>query len=496
MRVKGSKDNRTMNEEDESILNKLYDTVVTKAAKLVVPDSLVHVPADIPFTEKEWSHQVNRSHNKADALKQSLKRLRPGDIVLTRTPGMFYNAARASANSKYDHCVVVAHNGMVYHVGPPTVRRLHMERIITPQRYPCVFRSRLKPKQIHRFLYLLERNLGKRYDTLAAYKTLATLSIEHMTGASFGRSKRKEFNARNVNDHMVCTDTILSALCKVSKAFTVAIATCEPTLDCVRFENGAASLEDVLRLHRHRPDLLVRIPLVTSLFPNDPPPLSLTPSASTMAVTMKDMFTRAKLLASVMNQKLEETLEKPELLKVTDTLSRIGLIHVETKEAVVEKSNAVVEKNQIVIGNRNGNGKLNGKINGRKNGKSKNTNKNSQLHSAPVSSSETSANLSVGRDDVIDEFEYTGSYGDDGYVYDNDGGVGGIGGAKNKETNVTVKWKKMQGALLTGVGVLAWTQKRKIMNKIFRATLLLLVARYGIVEAKRRWDRNRFQSKL
>ena len=70
---------------------------------------------------------------------------------------------------------------------------------------------------------------------------------------------------------------------------------------------GNASLEDVLRLHRHRPDLLVRIPLVTSLFPNDPPPLSLTPSASTMAVTMKDMFTRAKLLASVMNQKLEET---------------------------------------------------------------------------------------------------------------------------------------------------------------------------------------------
>ena len=477
-----------MNGDDKTppLLTQLFDNVLSKAAKLVAPDSLVHVPADEPYTEKEWSHNVNRSHNIEEALKKSLKRLRPGDIILTHTPGVFYDAARATANSTYDHCVVVAHNGMVYHVGPPTVRCLRMERFVTPQRYPRVFRTRLKPKQIRRFLMLLERNLGKRYDTFAAYKTLATLSFEHITGATLSQSQKNnhqpgqhQHHNSNTNTHMVCTDTILSALCKVSKAFTLAIASCEPTLDCVRFQDGAASLKDILRLHRHRPDLLVRIPLMTSLFPNEPPPPSLTSTIPT-TMTVKNLmgagqgvYMRAKIWAAILNNKLEETLGKPEMLKMTNVLERAGLVVVDKEETAESAVGShVIGSNRItaVGGETNSHGRTAQYI---------------PVVRDLVSSSETSAS-GKGRDDVIDDLDNS-RYLPRKTDHERDRQYN----EASEERDVTIRWKKMQGALVGAMAVLAWSKRRRVMYNIFRTTVLLLVVRYGVLKMRRRWTRSK-----
>ena len=42
------------------------------------------------------------------------------------------------------------------------------------------------------------------------------------------------------------TDTILSALCRTSKAFTLSVANCEPPLDCVRRPSMALPLSRTL----------------------------------------------------------------------------------------------------------------------------------------------------------------------------------------------------------------------------------------------------------
>ena len=134
-----------------------------------------------------------------------------------------------------------------------------------------MLRPRLNAKQQRRFVTLLLRHLGKRYDTAAAYMTMARLGVERATGFALGQ---RGASASLIQNRMICTDTTLSALCSVSRAFRNSILHCTPPLDCVRFRNGSASLEDVLRLHRYRPGLLVRIPLPLQLFSNTPPPVA------------------------------------------------------------------------------------------------------------------------------------------------------------------------------------------------------------------------------
>ena len=501
-------------------LTQLFDTFVQNTAKLVAPDSLVLAPADVPYTDKEWHHNVTRSHNREEALKQSLKRLRPGDIILTRTPGFFYGAARTTARSTYDHCVVVARQaGMVIHVGPPTVRLLRVERIMTPQRHPIVFRCRLNAKQNHRFVHVLEQNLGKRYGAFAAYKTLATLSMEHLTGLRMKvgqqqRNKNRDTRTKGTGSkkftqlpntkknqhsgfqtHIVCTDTIFSALCQVSKAFTNAIQTCEPMLDCVRLKQGhVASLEDVLRLHHCRPDLLVRIPLVTSLFPNESllpstRPTFATSSASsitsaTAAATRvvsavkqlnsvrQEIVGRASVWAALLNYQLEEQLKKPQLLKVTQALSKAGVVR------VVEQNSARGSASGSASGNAHARGVV-----------------------RDVAMHETIApSLQVGDDSAMEILNANGPEWNTHHHHEQQQG-GGDDDDDDEEmqteiTNVKVRWGKMQAVLAATVGAVAWTRRRKIMHQMMAIMLFLLVVRYGYEKIKQEFMNKELRSRL
>lgn len=451
-------DDDSVNESQTMVkLRKLYDSMVQKTATLVAPDSLVHVPEDLPYTKREWSHTVNRSHNKNEALKQSLKRLRPGDIILTKTPGMFYRAARTAANSTYDHCVVVANQaGMVIHVGPPKVRMIRVERIVKPEWCPCVFRSRLSPKQKKKFVQLLERNTGKRYAAFAAYKTLATLSVEHITGitlsSSGGSSEKKSLNKKRSmmgQSHIVCTDTILTALCRVSKAFTNAVHSCEPPLDCVRHQRGAASLEDVLRLHRYRPDLLIRIPLVQSLFPDG---AFLQPPTTTSTIKVlnqlgRTVYGHANSLTSMMNDQLEEQLRKPKMQVATDALVKAGVVTRKKKKQ--NKMPVMVARDPVMH-----------EISG-------------------VVTTASTRPVTYGDDAAVEMNDNTKSYQQ--LTEDSDGGSGDN---STEETELIIHWGKMQAVLATTAGVFVWTKRKKIMNRIMMTALLLYAARFGVLKMK------------
>ena len=89
--------------------------------------------------ERKWvkSRTTREESNIARIMKEN-EIVKPGDLILIRTPGKFYEQARKLTRNNYDHVVVVVKEGKVLHVGPPSARLLPIERVLVSFRQPKV----------------------------------------------------------------------------------------------------------------------------------------------------------------------------------------------------------------------------------------------------------------------------------------------------------------------------------------------------------------------
>ena len=121
-----------------------------------------------------------------------------------------------------------------------------------------------------------------------------------------------------------------------SKAFRKIITACVPPLDCVRFENRSASLEDFLRLHQYRPDLLVRIPLPLQLFSNAPPPrvTGLLTVGGALTTAGRISGSAALALGQAGAMAFESALRQRTAAPLANALSKLGLVHIVAKPRI------------------------------------------------------------------------------------------------------------------------------------------------------------------
>ena len=80
----------------------------------------------------------------------------PGRAVLT--------AIDAPADWRVRDCLsqaIVMENGMFLHVGPPTIRLLPVELLLTPNRRPLVFRPKLSEDELNQLMRSLKSLLGQ-----------------------------------------------------------------------------------------------------------------------------------------------------------------------------------------------------------------------------------------------------------------------------------------------------------------------------------------------
>lgn len=76
-------------------------------------------------------------------------------------------------------------NGMFLHVGPPTIRLLPVELLLTPNRRPLVFRPKLSEDELNQLLRSLKSLLGQQYDTVRVYSFVARLAAQAYFGKAF-----------------------------------------------------------------------------------------------------------------------------------------------------------------------------------------------------------------------------------------------------------------------------------------------------------------------
>ena len=136
--------------------------------------------------------------------------LQPGDLIVVRTPGTFYHLFRRAAKHSVDHLAIVVENGMFLHVGPPTIRLLPVELLLTPNRRPLVFRPKLSEEELNQLLRSLKSLIGQQYDTVRVYSFVARLAAHAWFGKVFPLSLPKSLAAGGVHLKRESSDLVYS----------------------------------------------------------------------------------------------------------------------------------------------------------------------------------------------------------------------------------------------------------------------------------------------
>lgn len=111
---------------------------------------------------------------KFQRLEVRTSQVQAGDIILTRTPGAFYEFCRRRAGQAYDHLAIVMNANEFLHVGPPRIRLLPVPLLLNEARNPLVVRPDLNELQRTQLLLELSSMVGAPYDVARVYKfTLA-----------------------------------------------------------------------------------------------------------------------------------------------------------------------------------------------------------------------------------------------------------------------------------------------------------------------------------
>ena len=179
---------------------------------VVAPDSpmIAYKTGRVPVLEARRAQRV------ADTLL-------PGDIVLIRTPGVFYKQFRAATNQPYDHAVCVTAPGRCVHISSPVVRELGLVRFLLPRRNPLIVRVRMTSEERGVMAEALCRLVGQAYD-LSAVRTaiikLVTQDVRvHRLAEKCAHCKQRI--RPSTTSSLLCTTAIMDAVYQIPRFATV-----------------------------------------------------------------------------------------------------------------------------------------------------------------------------------------------------------------------------------------------------------------------------------
>ena len=175
--------------------------------------------------------------------------LEPGDLILVKSEGRFFAFGRRVAKNPYDHVAVVASDGCTINIDKPRTRLLPQERLLRPSLEPLVLRPAFAaPTERAAFVTELERLVRAPYDVRRTLQLLGRLLLRRV-GISVPLRKLDWDRER-----WICTDAVLLSLERHVRAFAHLR---ELPLDWCALQSGTTN--DLLEIHRLRPDLLQRV---------------------------------------------------------------------------------------------------------------------------------------------------------------------------------------------------------------------------------------------
>ena len=102
------------------------------------------------------------------AKEKVLKHVKTGDLILVKTPSIFYSAMRKLFESVYDHTLVATDNERSLHITHPKAKLMPTYTFMHPKREAIVIRVNekfLNEKNLNEFIYEIKHNsVGKQYD--------------------------------------------------------------------------------------------------------------------------------------------------------------------------------------------------------------------------------------------------------------------------------------------------------------------------------------------
>ena len=195
--------------------------------------------------------------------------LKPGDIVLIRTPGRIYKMFREATKQPYDHAVCVVNEGMCVHVSSPVVKKLKFEKFLLPRRQPMIVRVKMTDEERADVVRNLEQLVGREYDLTAVRTAIIKLvskdprlyKLADKVSSTCNQCKRK-LGVKSVPQRgltapasLICTSAILDAIRTASGRFREAI---DSEMKNLHFGNGSldeATMTDFIHLAKHFPQL-------------------------------------------------------------------------------------------------------------------------------------------------------------------------------------------------------------------------------------------------
>lgn len=152
--------------------------------------------------------QTREEKEVAEMLVKNTDLLLPGDIILIKTAGTFYQTARSLTDSNYDHAVVLVNKGMVLHMGPPVSRLLPVERVLVPSRFPKILRPKFTELQRIKFVCDCEGFVGVKYDAVRVYNFMVRLMADRYS--SYFLNKLPPFISNPINSLFKKEESLLS----------------------------------------------------------------------------------------------------------------------------------------------------------------------------------------------------------------------------------------------------------------------------------------------
>jgi len=178
--------------------------------------------------------------------------IRPGDLLLVKTPRLAYGFGRWFARHPYDHVGVVASGGQVVNVVKPAAVLTPLSRMLAPVRKPVLMRPSFRSDEGRaRFVGALEALVGCQFDMARAWTLLAAVLLKQFSGLRVPLRPPPPADGR-----WVCSDAVLVHLLKHVAGFEEIRAL---PLDWNQLRCG--TINDFFRIARERPDLLQRIDL-------------------------------------------------------------------------------------------------------------------------------------------------------------------------------------------------------------------------------------------
>jgi hypothetical protein len=143
------------------ISSNVGNSIVKYLESFIVPQNLIEMARGENFSLTDGEIKI--------CMEKMTKLLQPGDIILVKTPNLFFDALRHVYNSDFDHTLVVVDNERCLHITYPKAKLVKTFQYMNVAREAIVIRPNLNalgPEQREQFIFNMKHaSVGKIYNS-------------------------------------------------------------------------------------------------------------------------------------------------------------------------------------------------------------------------------------------------------------------------------------------------------------------------------------------